>query len=143
MRRALERSLLEQRSPRRGEGVRQPPAREGSEADMRRALQESLEEDQLRRCGRAPLFPPRMPQLIFRPQFVQIDGSMDVRLTHFLSGAPVGMDAWVMNKLEMPACSEPPSGDALREDIGDRPIPAAAILLLHRCRRVTARIMWN
>lgn len=88
MRRALERSLLEQRSPRRGEGVPQPPAREGSEADMRRALQESLEEDQLRRCGRAPLSPPRMPQLIFCPQFVQIDGSVDIRFIPFLFRGP-------------------------------------------------------
>ncbi len=54
MRRALERSLLEQRSPRRREGAQQPLPREPSDADMRRALQESLEEEQLRRCVQQP-----------------------------------------------------------------------------------------
>ncbi|BDA49389.1 probable c5a peptidase at N-terminal half [Coccomyxa sp. Obi] len=49
MRRALERSLLEQGSPQRRERGALPPPREGSDPELRRALQQSLEEEQLRR----------------------------------------------------------------------------------------------
>ncbi len=50
MRRALERSLLEQGSPQRRERGALPPPREGSDLQLRRALQQSLEEEELRRC---------------------------------------------------------------------------------------------
>lgn len=53
LRRALERSLVDQRTPRGGSNRGElTAARDESDPDLRRALQESLEEDEIRRYDR-------------------------------------------------------------------------------------------